>query len=269
MLKIGDFSRLAQVTVKALRLYDERGLLRPVHVDGDSGYRYYSSSQLPSLHRILALKDLGFALDEIEAMLHEAVPPREFCDLLASKREAMRHQLTETQARLNRLETRLTLIEQECIVPDIVLKSLPVQQALTLRQVIPHYGSVAQLFEQLFPFAMQHRVALAGPPMALYHDPEYRDHDMDVEVVVPVAGPAPEHPTIRVRELPAVPKAACMIHQGPYTGFIESYQALMTWIDAQGYRIAGECREIYLCGPNDERDPSRYLTEILIPVTQG
>ena len=68
MLKIGDFSSLSQVSIKTLRYYDERGLLSPVHVDPETGYRYYSASQLSQLHRILALKDFGFSLEQIATM---------------------------------------------------------------------------------------------------------------------------------------------------------------------------------------------------------
>jgi len=62
MLKIGEFSKLAQVSVKTLRYYDELGLLRPDWVDRYTGYRFYALQQLPRLNRILALRELGFSL---------------------------------------------------------------------------------------------------------------------------------------------------------------------------------------------------------------
>lgn len=61
MFKIGEFSKLSQVSVKALRYYDELGLLKPASVDRFTAYRYYSADQRPRLNRILALKDLGIA----------------------------------------------------------------------------------------------------------------------------------------------------------------------------------------------------------------
>jgi len=75
VLKIGDFSKLAHVTVKTLRYYDELGLLKPVWSDRYSGYRFYSLEQLPRLNRILALKDLGFSLEQIRELLAEDLPP--------------------------------------------------------------------------------------------------------------------------------------------------------------------------------------------------
>ena len=65
MLKIGDFAREANVTVKTLRFYAREGLLAPVYIDRYNGYRYYTCDQLPTLNRILALKDLGFSLAHI------------------------------------------------------------------------------------------------------------------------------------------------------------------------------------------------------------
>ena len=65
MFKIGEFSKLTQIPVKTLRYYDELGLLKPVEVDRFTGYRYYSAGQLPRLNRVLALKDLGFSLEQI------------------------------------------------------------------------------------------------------------------------------------------------------------------------------------------------------------
>ena len=65
MFKIGEFSKLSRVSVKALRHYDDMGLLRPAQVDRFTSYRYYALEQLPRLHRILGLKELGFSLEQI------------------------------------------------------------------------------------------------------------------------------------------------------------------------------------------------------------
>lgn len=74
MFKIGDFSKLSQISIKALRLYDQMGLLKPIHIDPDTGYRYYSASQLPRINRILAFKDLGFSLEQITSLLDDQFP---------------------------------------------------------------------------------------------------------------------------------------------------------------------------------------------------
>lgn len=71
MLKIGDFSMLAQISIYMLRHYNEIGLLIPAHVDECTGYRYYTEEQLPVANRIQALKDMGFGLAAIRDILNE------------------------------------------------------------------------------------------------------------------------------------------------------------------------------------------------------
>src|SRR5512143_322161 len=113
MFKIGDFSKLSQVSVKALRYYDELGLLKPVEVDRFTGYRYYSADQLPRLHRILALKDLGLSLEQIAQLLDDDLPAAQLRGMLRLKQVELRAQMQEEQARLARVAARLNQIEQE------------------------------------------------------------------------------------------------------------------------------------------------------------
>ena len=107
MFKIGDFSRLAQVSVKTLRYYDRLGLLTPAWIDRYSGYRYYTAGQLPRLNRILALKDLGFSLDQVKRLLQDDLPVAELRGMMRMKQLELEGQLREEQARLERVENRL------------------------------------------------------------------------------------------------------------------------------------------------------------------
>ena len=86
MLRIGEFSALSQVSIKTLRHYDEIGLLRPLHVDPHSGYRYYAASQMAQLNRILALKDLGLPLDQIAGVLEEGISAETLRGMLILRR---------------------------------------------------------------------------------------------------------------------------------------------------------------------------------------
>ncbi len=107
-----------------------------------------------------------------------------------------------------------------------------------------------------------------GPVMAVYYDPEYRERDVDVEVAVPVTAPVPETDRVKVRELPGFETAASVIHHGSYEAFNQAYGALMGWIEANGYRIVGPNREVYLKGPGDAGGPDSYVTEIQVPVAR-
>jgi DNA-binding transcriptional MerR regulator len=129
MFQIGVFARLSQVSVKTLRHYDERGLLKPIHVDEWSGYRYYGLEQLPRLHRILALKDLGLSLEQIAVLLNRAVSPADMRAMLAGKQAELAAHIAEEQARLQRVEARLQQIEQEGTMStyDVVIKRIEPQ----------------------------------------------------------------------------------------------------------------------------------------------
>ena len=125
VLKIGEFSIFAQVPIKTLRYYDDLGLLKPAHVDADTGYRYYSASQLPRLHRILALKDLGFPLDRIAAAVGAGVTPDVLRGMLMLREVEQEGRVQEETGRLARLRARLRLVEQEGIMAsEVVLKDL-------------------------------------------------------------------------------------------------------------------------------------------------
>ena len=272
MFRIGDFSKLSQVSVRALRYYEEVGLLKPVEVDRFTGYRYYAVDQLPRLNRILALKDLGFSLEQIAQMLDEGLPPAQLRGMLRLKRAEIRQQVDEERARLARVEVRLRQIEQEGNMPtyEVVIKKVEPQTVASLREVIPVPQDVGKMFERLFTYLGQRGVRPVGPSCAIWHDTEYREKDLDTEVVVAIADALPASNGIKTAQLPGVASMACTIHQGSYEGFPQAYAAIMGWIEANGYRIAGPIREIYLRGPApDPTDPSTYVTEIQVPVEKA
>ncbi len=271
MFKIGDFSRLSQVSVKALRYYDEVGLLKPASIDRFTGYRYYSADQLPRLNRILALKDLGLSLAQIDRLLGEELPAAEIRGMLRLKQAEIQQSLEIERTRLERLEARLRQIEQEGNMPayDVVIKRVESQTVATVRDVIPAYNQVGRLFGEVFAYLGQRGARPAGPPFAIYYDPEYRDRDADVEAGAPVVGLPPAGGRVAVRELPAVEQMACVVHRGEYDSIGEAYSALMSWIQANGYRIAGPNREVYVRGAEPGVNPADYVTEVQFPVEKA
>src|SRR5260221_6612512 len=115
VFKIGDFSRLSVVSVKALGYYDELGLLKRARVDEFTGYRYYSASQLTRLNRILAMKDMGLSLEQIALLLDKEPTPDQIRGMLRLKQVELRQQLEDGQARLVRIQVRVEVLEQEGI----------------------------------------------------------------------------------------------------------------------------------------------------------
>lgn len=274
MFKIGDFSKLCRIPTSMLRYYADIGLLEPAHTDKFTGYRYYTADQIPRLNRILALRDLGLSLEQIRAMVNDDLSPEEIRGMLRLKQAEIQQRVEEEQARLARVAARLRQIEQENHMPasDIVLKQIEAQHVLAIREVIPTPVYVGTLLNQMFGAMMRNGIQPASPPIAIYYDEEFEPTDMDVEIAVPVAAsvnailPLGEGRQATVRDLPAVPLAACIIHSGSYDKFEETYAILGQWIVSNGYQIAGAPREIYLTTADD---PAGAITEIQFPVEKA
>ena len=117
MFKIGDFSKISQTTVKTLHHYDDLGLLKPAEVDPVTGYRRYTVGQLPRLNRILALKELGFSLEQIAGLLDDQLSFETLCAILRMKQSELERRVEDEHARLARVAARLRLIQQQGIRP--------------------------------------------------------------------------------------------------------------------------------------------------------
>ena len=156
-IRIGEFSRLARVTVKALRLYDRLGLLKPARTDDSSGYRYYSGGQLPRLNAILALKELGFSLEQIKGFLDEDLSPAQVRKMLEARRDETKLSLEAGRERLARLEARLRTMDDGPGFPgryEVVVKPVPAMRVAYLRATLPHYAAVGGLFIVLGGYAL-------------------------------------------------------------------------------------------------------------------
>lgn len=271
MLRIGEFSRLGRVSVKALRYYDEMGLLRPASVDRFTGYRYYTAEQLHQLARILALKDLGLSLEQIAQLQRQGLPVEELRGMLRLKQAEIQQQLDEEQARLDRIVARLKQIEQEGIMPayEVIVKDVPAIRVASVRGVVADYGDQARLWDEVVSYLDRHNLTSTSPCFTVYYDDEYREHEVDLEVCQPVEASLGSEGRVVVRDLPAVPHMASLVHRGPYAGLNTAYQALMGWITSNGYRIAGPNREVYVRNRADHGvEPADLLTEIQFPVTK-
>lgn len=272
MFKIGDFSKLSQVTVKALRYYDEIGLLKPTHVDQFTGYRHYSADQLPMLNRILTFKDLGFSLNEISRLIDDDLSSAEIRGMLLMRQAEIQRHVSEERDKLTRVEMRLRQIEQEDKMSayDVVIKQVDILKVASTRGVIPTYSDVGSLFGELYGYLASSRNKPIGPPLAVYHDPEYREEHVDIEVAAPLEKEIPATKMVKVYDLPGA-QMACTIHYGSYNTIGEAYNALMGWISENGYDVDGPCREVYIKGPDKsfDSDPSKFVTEVQCPVKKS
>lgn len=272
MFKIGDFSKLCRVPVSALRYYADIGLLQPARIDASSGYRYYTLGQLPRLHRILALKDLGLSLEQINQLLRDELTGQEIRGILRLKEAELEAELADRTARLARVRARLDLIDHEDDpMPEleVVLKQIEVQPVLSLREIAPLPESVGHLFEEIYPVLMSNQIEVATPPLTVFHDEEFKLQNLDVEVAFPVAADQDlrlglqNNRALVTHELPYVDQAACIYHRGDFDTLEVTYAAIGKWVEANQYNMVGPIREIYIQPPGLAEES---LIEIQFPV---
>ena len=266
MFRIGEFSRLSRISVRMLRHYDQLGLLKPSHTDSFTNYRYYSADQLPRLNRILALRDLGFSLEQIGNMLDEELTSEQLIGMLKLKRAELEQQVQVEQLRMARLEARINQMDGQTVSNkyDIVVREIKPQLVATYREVAPDDNRIQYMFEELETYIARFNARADKPPMTIYHDLEYREKDIDAEVIVPLKSAIPDTDVIHVRELACVPRAACLVHTGSYATIYQAYNALLSWIESNGYHMRGPIREVYLSYGADGLGfelPSTYLVK--------
>jgi DNA-binding transcriptional MerR regulator len=280
MFSIGDFAGLGRVSVRMLRHYDAIGLIRPAHVDPRSGYRYYTAAQLRLLNRVIALKDLGFTLHQVQTMIEDKVDTGELRGMLRLRRADLAAQVDRDTARLAQVDARLRLIETEGHMDtgDVVLKHIPAMRVAELSATAAGYDhpdSITENLSPLYPRLMdlmdKHGVAMTGAPMAYYRPAPTGpgDETITVHAAFPIAAGDLGDPAglgFDVVDLPAVEQAATALHEGTMSEVFRTGQRIATWIDDNGYRPVepGFAREVYLdCPPGDF---DKWVTELQVAV---
>lgn len=275
MFTIGDFAKHGRVSVRMLRHYDALGLLRPARVDPFTGYRFYEAGQLARLNRVIALKELGFSLDQVGTILDERVGPEELRGMLRLRRAELESAMAAATAGLRQVEARLRTIESEGSMPaeDIVVKSLPPVRLAELTGIAGSFAPqdigpvIGPLYEELCRLFEAAGVVPTGPGIASYEDaPGAEAGAVLVRAGLPVAASVRAEELgggVRVVTLPAVERAATVVHRGSMEGVLPTAQALARWIDTNGERSAGYARELTLACPDD---PGQWVTELQEPL---
>lgn len=274
MFRIGDFSRLTRVPVRTLHYYDALGLFKPLHVDPHTGYRYYSFDQLPRLNRILALKDLGFSLEQVRQLVDDDLNADELRGMLRLRRAQLEQQADEIREKLAHVEIRLRQIEQEGKMSEVevLVKQVEAFTMAGAREIVPSSDLMREhciaLDADVCALIRAAQLHVNRTSFALYYS-EGED-GIDVEMgyrVVPPSDPIRPQGQASVHLLPAA-TVAYAVYQGSYDDFGavgQCHNAIHRWIDTHGYRVAGPCREWYLSPP---QSPTARLgvMEIQYPV---
>jgi len=269
MLKIGEFARIGAVSIATLRHYDQFGLLKPNMLDPETGYRYYSFDQLPRLHRILALKDLGFPLEQIARLLEEDLSLEQLQTLFRHKQMQLQQMIDAEEERLARVAARFRHIEQEGNMPayDILLKQVDPLLVASVRASIPSIADIGLLHEQLAKYLHQNNVQSTTADIIIWHTRhEMHGEEMSVDVEAAVllqVAPQTNDERVNIRILPAG-LMACTVHMGSGLSLGLAFVALHRWMEENGYRHAGPPRQIRL--QHGKLEPNQHVTELQFPV---
>ena len=274
MYQIGEFSTIARVSATQLRHYDRLGLFQPVHTDPVTGYRYYSATQLPRLNRILALKDLGMSLDQIARLLDDDISAEEIHGMLTLKKSQIEQALREELNRVRSIEERLWEIETEGVLSDddVVLKSIPEQQYLSIREVVPSVEAGFKLMYEIQRLLPQRAGrSILGNFGLIFHSEGFATEDIDVEMGFLLQQPFLDTVTLSadrvlaVRTVPAVETMATLVRVGIYNDSVGHYGALGTWIERHNFRLAGPGWEVFI-QPFEPGKEDEAVMEIRLPV---
>jgi DNA-binding transcriptional MerR regulator len=276
MFQAGEFSKLAQVSKRLLRYYEEIGLFAPEHVDRFTGYRYYTAAQLPRLNKILALKELGLSLDQIKRVLDGNISIDEIRGMLTLKKAEAQQRLRVEQERFRYIESRIRQINEHGVLEDydVVLKSVPALRVLTVRRVLPEITEMrTMMLTMLRVLPSQVGARNLRHMIVITHAEAYDWEDFDVEIgyVVddaPAGGVSlPEGPHMTVRSLEPVETMATVTRVGASRLGSGCYHALAQWIEGNAYRIAGPGREVFL--QLEANRDEEMVTEIQMPIEKA
>lgn len=270
MLRIGDFSKLCRVTIKALRYYDEVGLLKPDYICEDNGYRYYHPEQLNRITQILIFKDMGFSIEEITYIINHDLPHAEVQYMLAEKQEKIKSNIRTEKQKLTRIDAFLKSIKEDQLMNRVYFKELPEVIVASIRTVIPNYDALNEVVPAMGQKMQTHGAVCREPAYCfnIYHDGEYKEKDVDVEICEAVVNTCEDADGVTYKVIPGVKAAVCIDHNGPYSTLGKSYAEIFKWIEKNGYKVSDNPRESYIDGCWNKDDPSEWLTEIQVPVTK-
>lgn len=256
MLSIGDLARHTRVSVRMLRYYDTLGLVVPESVDESTGYRWYAGSQIGRVNSLVALKELGFTLEQCRSVLDEVVSVEELRGMLRLREAELAQQIAADSARLAEVGRRLRSIERGLTMTNntLTFKTLP---ALRLARVTAEVndtteigGVSGQLVESLNQRLAAAGITGAGPGIRTYYGrPD--GSKIEVAVAVPIGTDLNGVDGLEIFDLPAEERGASAIHRGPGAGVGDAWMTLSVALEEHGLESHGVYRLVELSSPDD------------------
>lgn len=264
LYKIGMFAAMNRVSIKALRFYEERGLLYPAHINEENGYRYYKLSQIADLHKITALKLAGFTLDEI--LLINSGANEE--NVIQKKKSEILKQIAELTKQVAILDGYQAKQGGSIEIP-VLVKTVPETTVAYMESRIENYDRIFDLMPKMGKLMENAGCECALPEYCFTHYLEqvHKEEDILIEVCEAVTSAKEEMGGLKFKTLPAV-DVAFAFHRGSYETFHETYGEIIRYIEDNGYEISGPIRESYIDGVWNKESEEEWLTEIQIPISK-
>lgn len=262
MLKIGEFSKLSMITVKALRFYEKEGLLIPARIDRWSGYRFYETNQLETAAAIKALRQLDFSVEEIKEHLNG----KPLKTVLAEKENELKRKQADISKQLSVIKY---LSEDKEMKYQAFIKVIPQTIVYSEERLLMDYSQVSDLALSSATecLRLNPNIECTNPDYCFceYLDGEYKEKDITARYSQAVVKAGVENERIKFRTLPET-KAICIYHKGDYNRLGEAYAYIMNYAAENGYKISGHPRECYIDGVWNKENAEDWLTEIQLPV---
>lgn len=262
MLKIGDFSKLSHLTVKALRLYEKEGLLIPESTDEWTGYRFYETSQLEAAAKIKAYRQLGLSIDEIRDIMSGA----DVKAVLSGKARALKAEKKSIDVRLSIISH---ILEDKDMKYQVTEKNIASATVYYAEATLKMYSDIMQFIPMCAQKCLELNPGMkcAEPHYEFceYLDGEYRETDVRIRHNEAVQNFGKESNFIKFRRIPET-KVLSTFHKGGYDSIGEAYAYIIKYAEENGYRVTAPARECYIDGIWNKETPDEWLTEIQLPV---
>ena len=262
MYRIGEFSVLSKTTIKTLRYYEKEGLLIPSYVDQMTGYRFYETSQLLDLSKIVSLRQIGMSTRNIKSILNGA----DIMELLNERKDELESELSISTDQLSRVNY---LLEGKEMKYEVIIKQLPEYIVYYKEGVVENFGGITKFIlesgEECRKTNPNIKCITPDYCYMSYLDGEYKDQNIKVRYSQAVDKMGVPNETIKFEKLEKT-NAACIYHKGAYEKLGDAYGFMMNWIEQNGYEISEPIRERYIDGMWNKDNKEDWLTEIQVPI---
>ena len=266
MFRIGEFSKLSRTTIKALRYYDEIGLLKPEKTDDFTSYRFYTTDQLVKLHKIQSLRQMGISIEAIKLIMSG----KSVGAILEQRKAELIDEITNVQGQLSRIEFILSGEEEmKEMNYQAAIKEVPACNVYSRKMKLTCYAdynsAIPETGEKVMKKYPELECSTPGYCFIRYLDGEYREKDISIEFCEAVTKLMPDFDDIKFFEIPAA-TVVSVFHKGAYDGLSKAYAFAFDWVKNNGYTPVELPRENYIDGIWNKESVEEYLTEIQIPI---